>query len=904
MDPATRRPVPGGPAACARVVGRADERARIDAFLDSVALGPATLVVGGESGIGKSTLWEYALGAAADRGFAVFWVRAVRAPYGEQVGLDDLFGHDDSADAATRTSSVPSFDRGRRTRDLLRRLSVDGPVLVGVDDQQWLDAGSANALRFAFDRLTDERVGVIVTTFGAPADAVVVVEGRHAEQLELGPLTVDVLRQVLARSLPAVTRPELVRAHQASNGNPTTALQLIRSWASERQGGPAVTEDRVLAQEIRGLPGDVAAVVRALAVAGPSPVGVIAAAADVPDFDRAARGAVDSGIVRITDDLTMRFTHTLYATAVRASMNPLDRSAIHGRLAGVVAAPEIAAGHLASATLLPDETVAGRLEQVAERCAQRGLSDEAAELAAHSARLTPPDLADAAARRGLREVEFRAAAGETARAMALADRLVARLGPGRRRAEAMTLRVFLDFADSERFLRQALEDVAGDPAFRARTLDLLGWQLGLYRGRLADGVAACTTALALSRALGDVETTCVAAATLAEERTLRGEPSDELFEEAVQLAAGLRPFPLGRWPRVFRARASLWAGEMDVARREFVRMQKEAVVLGSEFQRPYRLCDLALLSVCAGDLAGAIRQAEEGIAAARDAGNEHAVIWLAHPLGLAAALQGSPDRAERAAELLVDWGETNDEPPRLTTAHEIRGTLAAGVGDWTRALRHFTAMVEQLDAMGYAHPGARAGLPRAIEAAAMVGDRQLCWQLTERLREQARALPVPLVDAHVTAARGQLALLDGDRDRAVEWLDAAVTCYARCGYRLDAARAGLALARACLRGGQRTRARASAQAARAVFADVGAAPGWVAEADELLRRAGANGSADSLTGTESQISALVAAGRSNREIAGELFISVSTVEAHLTRIYRKLGLRRRTELTTWFGSAR
>jgi len=904
VDPATRRPVPGGPAACARVIGRADERAGIDAFLDSVALGPATLVVRGESGIGKSTLWECALGAAADRGFAVFWVRAVRAPYGEQVGLDDLFGHDDSADEAARTSSVPSFDRGRRTRDLLRRLSADRPVLVGVDDQQWLDAGSANALRFAFDRLTDERVGVIVTTSGAPSDAVVVVDGRHAAQLELGPLPVEVLRQVLARSLPTVTRPELVRAHQVSNGNPTAALQLIRSWARERQGGPAVTEDHALAQEIRSLPADAAAVVRALAVAGPSPVGVVAAAADVADFDRAAREAVDAGVVRIADDLTMRFTHTLYATAVRASMNPLDRSAIHGRLAGVVSSPETAARHLASATLLPDETVAGRLEQEAERCAQRGLSDEAAELAAHSARLTPPDLDDAAARRGLREVEYRAAAGETARAMALAERWVARLGPGRRRAEAMTLRVFLDFADSERFLRQALEDVAGDPGFRARTLDLLGWQLGLYRGRLADGIAACTTALALSRALGDVETTCVAEATLAEERTLRGQPSEELFDDAVRLTADLRPFPLGRWPRVFRARASLWAGQLDVARREFLRMQKEAVLLGSEFQRPYRLCDLALVAVHAGDLDGAIGTAEEGIAAARDAGNEHAVIWLAHPLGLAAALQGSPDRAEWAAELLVDWGETNDEPPRRTMAHEIRGNLAAGTGDWPLALSHFTAMADQLDAMGYAHPGARPGLPRAIEAAAMVGDRELCEQLTERLREQARPLRAPLVDAHVAAALGQLALLAGSGDGAVQWLDQAVAGYAQCGYRFDAARAGLALARACLRCGRRTRARAGAQAARAAFVDAGAAPGWVAEADELLRRAGATGGGSSLTGTESQISALVAAGRSNREIAGELFISVSTVEAHLTRIYRKLGLRRRTELTTWFGSGR
>jgi DNA-binding CsgD family transcriptional regulator len=130
-----------------------------------------------------------------------------------------------------------------------------------------------------------------------------------------------------------------------------------------------------------------------------------------------------------------------------------------------------------------------------------------------------------------------------------------------------------------------------------------------------------------------------------------------------------------------------------------------------------------------------------------------------------------------------------------------------------------------------------------------------------------------------------------------------VAAYGQWGYRFDAARAGLALARACLRSGRRTRARGSAQAARAIFADA-AAPGWVAMADELLRRAGVSGAEDALTRTESQISALVAGGRSNREIAAELFISVSTVEAHLTRIYRKLGLRRRTELTTWYGANR
>src|SRR5262249_24694641 len=157
-----------------------------------------------------------------------------------------------------------------------------------------------------------------------------------------------------------------------------------------------------------------------------------------------------------------------------------------------------------------------------------------------------------------------------------------------------------------------------------------------------------------------------------------------------------------------------------------------------------------------------------------------------------------------------------------------------------------------------------------------------CRAFADRLCAQAGALGAPLVGAHVSAALGQLALLDGDRDVAVEHLDDAVAGYERLGYRFEAGRAGLPLARAWLRCGQRARARAAAEVARAASADA-SAPGWVAAADELLRRAGASTSPGSMTRTERQIASLVAAGRTNREIAAELFVSVSTVEAHLTR---------------------
>ena len=180
----------------------------------------------------------------------------------------------------------------------------------------------------------------------------------------------------------------------------------------------------------------------------------------------------------------------------------------------------------------------------------------------------------------------------------------------------------------------------------------------------------------------------------------------------------------------------------------------------------------------------------------------------------------------------------------------------------------------------------------------MVGDRELCARLAERLTHQAGALRTPLTDAHTCAARGQLALLDGDAERAAADLANATAAYVRCGYRFDAGRTGLSLARAWLRCGRRSNARAAAGAARQ-SSTTPEHRSWAASADDLLARAQASAAGGSLTGTETQIASLVAAGLLNREIATELFISISTVEAHLTRIYRKLGLRRRTELTNY-----
>ncbi|WP_195909270.1 LuxR family transcriptional regulator [Microlunatus sp. Gsoil 973] len=887
-----------------RILGRTDALDQIDRFIDEVAAGPVTLTISGEHGMGRTSLWRYAVAAARDRGLRVVATRSAeedRAVAG--TAMRDLFGG--GPDPATENlSATPGFDVGRRALDNLRRLAADGPVLVAVDDAQWLDALSANGLRFAIQRLTEQPVGVLSTMATALPGPEMPLGLRYGHHVHLGPLAADMLRKILASTVPTVSRPELVRAHQLSGGNPGLALDLFRSGHSGRE------QPSEYHRLLSDLAPDTLTVLRVLALSTPSAAdpaaqrvvaGVVAQASGVDDFAGAVREAEAAGLIAVSEELTLGFVDQHAARAALAGMNPLDRCTVHARLSDLDPDPADAARHRALATVLPEESVAFEMEAAAAQCADRGRSDLAADLAGHAVRLTPPGHNDAAGRRARAEVDYRAAAGEIARAIDLADRLLARLPPGPGRAQVLAKRVFLDFGESQNFLHQALLDVGEDQALRARILDLIGWQYGLYQGRLADGVRYSRQALDLGRRLDDAEVVAQAGATLAATLSLGGHPREDLFTESIRRADTVRLSPLGRWPSVFWARHLLWSGRLDEARRIFLRAESDAIKRGSEFQRPYRLHDLAVAEVCAGELRTARAEAEAGIQAARDAGNEQAVSWLAHPLGLAAALQRDTSTAQWCSELLAGWGAANDQPPRQAMADEVRGDLAATAGDWDTAFACFHRMLEQLDAMGYQHPGARPALSRVVEAATMRGDLPTAIELTARLVAQASELAAPLVQSLVSAAQGQVALLR-DED-AVPALARAVDGLDRLGYRFEAGRVRLALTRALLRDGRRAAARTAATRAAGYFTEV-EAHAWAVTAEELRVRADAGAPRSGvLTVAERQIAELVAAGRMNREIAAALFVSTSTVEAHLTRIYRKLQLRHRTELAAWVRQA-
>ena len=211
------------------------------------------------------------------------------------------------------------------------------------------------------------------------------------------------------------------------------------------------------------------------------------------------------------------------------------------------------------------------------------------------------------------------------------------------------------------------------------------------------------------------------------------------------------------------------------------------------------------------------------------------------------------------------------------------------------ASRLLAEAAELLEEMGFANPGAFPILPDAVEALAAGGDLTMAEALLERLDLQAASGDNAWAAAAADRARGALLLARGEADAAAEGLEAAAASFDRMGYAADGARAVLLHGQALLRRGQRTVAAEVLADARARFAGMGAAL-WEARAAENLERASPGRAGGGLTDAESRIAALVANGMKNKEIGQALFMSVATVEAHLTRIYRKLGIRSRSEL--------
>ena len=871
-------------------VGRQRELARLVDFLGGVGdgggEGARALVVEGEAGIGKTTVWRVAVERARADGAVVLVTQPTEdeLPAG-LLGLRDLFDGTE-VDPVVLAEETDVFDRGRAVLAALRRMAARRSVVIAIDDVQWLDARSVRALRYALRRMQGEPVRVLATRRSGTVWPDL-VEADRLEVVALGPLALEDLRHAVAPVATTVSRPAMVTIHELSGGNPMYALELARDPAAPT--GTRRTLRDALAVRLAAVPPDVLAIVRTAAAIGPSsPEAIVAAGGGARS---ALDAAVDLDLLTVDEGLTVRGAHPLVASIALDGMAPDDRRDLHARLAAATSDPDAHAHHLAMATTERDPETAAVLEEAADRAGQRGAPGAAADLAAHSVRLTPLDDRSALARRAVAEILHRAAAGETARAIAMVDAIMASLPPGRERFAALALRVGLDFGEGEEVLARAEGD-AGDELTRGRILDLRAYAAYMYRADLGLGRTLAAEAREIAIHAGDAELEMLSSASLGAVALLTGEPQPELLARAIELGRASGTFRLGRWPEVEQARQCVWAGDLGKARALFDRLFAMTARSGLEFQRPYRLVDLANLELAAGNLAAAARLAEDGIESADDAGNGPIIAWLRYPDGLAAAHLGDHERARAAAAAMRAWGTERGEPPRVLMAHHVAGLDALARRDVTTARRELDRGLAVARRAGQAHPGVVPVLPDALEAAAVGGDAPAAATLAADLDRQAEALSLPWVDAAARRGRGLATLVAGGADAAAADLAAAAAAFDELGYGLDAARAvrwhGLALARA----GMPAASERVLAAARVRFESLGARP-WAEQTPTRGRRP--------LSPTDRRVVELVAAGRRNREIAGDLHVSVGTVEAALTRIYRTVGVRSRSELARWAG---
>ena len=635
--------------------------------------------------------------------------------------------------------------------------------------------------------------------------------------------------------------------------------------------------------------------VAALGAASPEQ---LARAPWLTDTTRSLADAVDRQVLTLDRSMVVRCTHPLLGSVMLAEMDPAERRDLHGRLRELVTDPEDRARHLALSRTERDDAASAELEEAALRIGRRGAPALAADFAAHSVRLTPLDDRPAIVRRAVSEVLHRAAAGETSRAIAMVDAVLAGLPPGPDRIAALTLRVGLDFGQAPEILARADEE-AQDELTRGRVLDLLAYHALMIRGRLDEAQRLEAEARDIALRHHDEELELLSSATWSMAAQLAGRPRPDLLERATQLVRpGLR---LGRWPDVERARQCLWNGELATARRLFEELYAMTVRSGIEFQRPYRKCDLAMAEIAAGNVALAAELADDGLESALDAGNWSAAVWVRYPDGLANAHLGNTARAALAAEELRTWGNEHDEPPRLQMADHVAGVLALATGEPARAARHLEAGVERSRRLGHRHPGAVSVLPDAVDAAAAAQSVERAAALASELDEQSATLDAPWVRAAALRARGVVATATGD-EAGASMLAAATEAFDELGYRLDAARACWWRGRALRRSARRGTASTVLAEANERFAALGAAP-WERQVSAELEQVAPGHGQGVLTDGEREVAIRVAAGERNAEIAAALFVSVATVEARLTRVYRKLGVRSRTELAGRMGES-
>jgi DNA-binding CsgD family transcriptional regulator len=903
------------------IVGRDEELALVAAFLEAPDELPGGLLLEGEAGIGKSTVWREGVELARANGFLILETRPSESETALSfAGLGDLLGevaNDVLADLPPpqkralevalllrEPGGAPPDPRGISTAFLsaLRTLARHRPLLVAVDDLQWLDAPSLAVIEYAARRLRDERVALLLTRRLVGDDVPLTLEralGERLRRVALGPLSLGSLHRLLRDRLEVtLPRPLLRRIHELSDGNPFFALELARAQASEPGSQLPETLGTLVRDRLVALP---AATQDALAVAAALAQPTVEVVAGVVKGVDALAAAEQAHVIELQDG-GIQFAHPLLASGAYLGVDAPKRRAIHARLAELVQNPEEAARHLALAATGADAHVATALAAAADHAHARGAPAAAALLLERAAELTPGD-DPAGARRRLGDAGYyHFESGDGRRARALLETLLAQEAPGPARARVLTRLARVRAYDDD--LRapidlglQAIVEAGDDKVLRAESHEGVAGAFFKLRERLAEAVYHAETAVALAREVGNEALLAEALGTqLLSEAILGRQAATATLEEAIAHQAVCEHLRLLAQPKFQCGVVWMWQEEVERARNAFRELIERGREIGDEGSLPYVLVLLAQADCLAGEFELARRHAEEGYELAEQAGQRSLEAYLLGVLALVDAHTGRADVAREAGERALALADSMSARPAQMFAAAALGLLELSLEQPAATVSRLRPLVEFVQEEGITDPCWTRFAVDLVEALVEVAEVDEARSLLEWYEGNAVELGRSGAIAQSLRCRGLLAAALGDLGGSHTAFERALAEHERSGLPFDRARTLLAFGGAKRRAKQKAAAREMLELALAEFDRLGAELFAERTRAELTRISGRSPSGGALTPTEQRIAELVAEGRSNKEVAAAMFVTAKTVETNLSRIYAKLGIHSRTEL--------
>ena len=902
------------------LVGRGAEQREIDRLLDAAGKGQSgTLVIHGDAGVGKSALLEY----AQERAGALRRIRSqgfsseTDLPFS---GLSDLLrplSHMIPALPAAQGRALASalalgppvpgdrFAVSAGTLSLLAAAADEGPLLATVDDLQWVDASSVEAIVFAARRLHAEGIVMLLGVREPAGQVPAGLPEIHLDGLEPAE-ALSLLRLRSGQPVdPDVARELLV----ATRGYPLPIVELATLLSPEQLKGLQPLPDPLPAgksmeqwyrRQLAAFPPGTQRLLLVLATLDSSTPGILGTVSARLGLDSSALDEAERAGLLQSDGGTPVFRHPLIRSAVYLAATPGDRRSIHASISEALTDidPERRAWHRARAATGPDEGVATELEEVARQAELRSGFPAAARGLERAAELS--ETLTSRTRRLYGAAEAWNRAGRWLRALALLDRvdaggdslLKARLEFLRGQIELWTGRS----SDAVRRLSEA-----------ARSVEVA--QPGVAVEMLCVAATGCFMAAAVDRALeigeaafrtasgkGDAAEG-TAAITLAEAYLLKGEfaRTRELLATAQGAMTRLPPqAALLLTPFLFFTLLNL--EDYEQARTVAERFVQTLRSLSAPSLLPYTLAVQCELEFRTGRWNAALAVGSESVRLAEELGQTSGLAYSLICLARVEAGIGAEPECRSHAELALQQAATYGNRSIEHYAAAVLGFLELGLRRLPEATKQLRLMSALQAETKLEAPSVVMSQPDAVEALAQNGNLEEATAFLVILERQAQKTGSRWATGAAARCRGILAGA-GDYD---DHFARSLTLLVEMPF--EEARTSLCYGEKLLAGRRRNDARERLRAALVTFERLGAEP-WAARAHSELARLGDRRStpqgpvARRLTNQELQISLMVADGATNQEVATRLFLSRKTVEAHLTAVYGKLGVRSRTELS-------